>query len=355
LLHNLAAYYPENEYYLYSPRSSRKPETEPFLAKPYTTVVPTGILKALWRSSGVIQNLKADKIQLYHGLSHEIPLGLRKAKIPSVVTIHDLIFKHYPDTYGFFDRSIYDLKFKYACVNADKIVAISQSTRSDIIKFYGIAPEKIQVISPSLNPLFLQKPTNDFVQAVLKKYALPTQGYLLYVGSVIPRKNLKTIIESYKHLPESLKMPLVIVGKGGDYLREMQAYSRSIGVEKYMVWIDNLVDNSHLQALYCGAKIFVYPSVYEGFGLPVVEAMLCDVPVITSNVSSLPEAAGVHSECISPTDAQAMAHSIEKILTDSALAQNMATQGQNYVRTHFDAQTTTAQMEQLYRQVIAQY
>ena len=133
------------------------------------------------------------RIELFHGLSNEIPIGLNKVNIPSVVTIHDLIFRHYPNQYSWVDRQIYDYKFRYACENAQRIVAISESTKKDIVHFYNINPDKIKVIYQSCHERFVQERSQKTIDAVLKKYNLP-ENYLLYVGSIIERKNLLAFI-----------------------------------------------------------------------------------------------------------------------------------------------------------------
>ncbi|SFB82138.1 Glycosyltransferase involved in cell wall bisynthesis [Flexibacter flexilis DSM 6793] len=349
LLHNLAEFYPGNDYYLYTPRTRHTAETAEFLTnRNFKNKLPKTKLKSLWRSFLINQDLKKDKTSIYHGLSHEIPFRIQKTGIKTVVTIHDLIFKHYPDTYGFIDRSIYDIKFRYACENADKVVAISESTKRDIVQFYDIAPEKIEVIYQSFNPLFLNNLSEIEIKVVLQQYKIPTD-YLLYVGSVIERKNLLTILKSYLLLPPDLQIPLVVVGRGGAYKKQMQEYVQKIGIASRVIWLDNLDNNYHLHALYCGAQAFIYPSVFEGFGLPVVEALLSQTPVITSNVSSLPEAAGKHSLCIEPTNFEQMSAAIKTVLTNTPMREKMILEGRKYALDNFSAQHTAQQLMDLYK------
>lgn len=352
LIHNLSEFYPENRYFLYTPKRSERPETKEFSdTSRYKIIEPNTLWKAYWRSVSIKENLKKDRIQVFHGLSHEIPFGIDKIGVKSVVTIHDLIFKTYPNTYSAIDRKIYDFKFKYACQHADKIVAISQSTRNDIIKYYDIAPEKIEVIYQACNPVFWQKQSQEMVANTLAKTYLPS-AYLLYVGSIIPRKNLLTLLKAYSFLPKSLQIPLVVVGNGSSYKREMQTYCLRAGLEQLIIWKDNVQDNNELQALYQGAKAFIYPSVFEGFGLPVAEALLCGTPVITSNVSSLPEAAGPSSFCINPLSAEEIANAIATVLTNSKRAAQMSEEGEKYVRSMLEPANITRQMQQLYTKLL---
>lgn len=348
LVTNLQKIAPKNHYFLYSPKANEKTETKSFFNSSFQIKSSSNLL---WREKGIIKNLEEDQIDIFHGLSHEIPLGIQKTKIKTVVTIHDLIFKIYPNTYNFFDTKIYDFKFKYSCQKADKIIAISESTKKDIIKFYNINPSKIEVIYQACNPLFYTLQNDEAVQKIITQYKLP-QEFLLYVGSVIERKNLLNIVKAHEQLPEKLKIPLVIVGKGKEYKEKVKEYIRSKNIQNNFIWIDNLVDNSHLQALYQQAKIFIYPSVYEGFGIPVVESLLSKTPVITSNTSSLPEAAGPNSFCINPTNHKEIAEKIEQILSNDTLAQKMIDKGYEYALKNFNGEEPAKQLLKVYENLL---
>ncbi len=337
-----------HEYVLYSPRLSENTDAQYFINNPSFQIQNSS--KLFWRERGIIKDLKKDGINIYHGLSHEIPMGIQHTKVKSVVTIHDLIFKIYPKTYNFFDTKIYDFKFKYACNHSNKIIAISESTKNDIIKFYGIDPQKIEVIYQACNPLYYKSQSESQVQQVLQQYQLP-QNFLLYVGSIIERKNLLTIVKAHEQLNDDVKIPLVIIGKGGKYKELVKEYIQSKGIKSDFIWLDNLVDNTHLQAIYQQTKAFIYPSVYEGFGIPVVEALLSKTPVITSNTSSLPEAAGPNSICIDPSNVDLMKESIEKVLTNSILSQDMIEKGYQYAMEKFDAEKLAKQLLQFYQKL----
>jgi glycosyltransferase involved in cell wall biosynthesis len=354
LLHNLLQYSSCNSYYLYTPEIRYTPEIEEFTSNPACSIfVPETLLKSYWRSVSILKQLQKDNIQLYHGLSHEIPLNIQKSKIRSVVTMHDIIFKIYPGTYHFLDRNIYDIKFRYSCINADRIIAISENTKNDIVRFYGIDPGKIEVIYQSCNPLFYRLKEDIGTDEILKKYNIPVD-YLLYVGSVTERKNIITIINAIDHLPGDLKIPLVIVGKGRRYKFELEKLIEKKGIGHYVIWIDNLTSNEHLRVLYERSQIFIYPSVYEGFGIPVIEALLSRTPVITSNVSSLPEAGGPGSYYIDPTDSEQMAAGIIRILSDTKFKEKMISTGYSYAIEKFDAERNTRKLMDLYSKIIAE-
>jgi len=352
LLKNLGEFYSDNEYYLYTPEVKHCPETNFFLENSaYQTYIAGGLLKSFWRSYSIVDQLKKDNIQLYHGLSHELPINIHKTNIRSIVSIHDLIFKVYPNTYRAFDRSIYDLKFKYSCNHADRIIAISKSTKDDIINYYNINPDKIDVVYQSCNPLYYKAQDTKKANAVLQQYKIPNE-YLLSVGSVEERKNLKVIIKAYQGLPSDLRIPLVIVGRGNQYKNEVKELIKVNGIEKLVLWIDYLGNNQDLQAIYQNARALIYPSFYEGFGLPVVEALLSKTPVITSNTSSLPEAGGSDSIYIDPNNADELAAAIQKVLTDSRLRENMMDKGYLYAMENFAAEIVTRQMVESYNKTL---
>lgn len=351
LLKNLSEFYPKNNYFLYSPKVKETPETSFFIESPiFKKITPSSVLKSYWRSFSIVKQLKKDNIEIYHGLSNELPFTIQKSGVKSIVTIHDLIFKHYPNTYPAFDRKIYDLKFKKSCENATRIVAISESTKNDIVNFYNINPAKIDVVYQSCNPIYYKLQEQRAVNEITQEYNLPSK-YLLFVGSVEKRKNLKVILESYQFLPTELKLPLVIVGK----LREQSELMELIKVNKledYIIWKSNVKNNHDLQAFYQNAEILIYPSLFEGFGLPVAEALLSKTPVITSNVSSLPEAGGPNSIYIKPTAPKDLATAIEKVLTDSNLQLEMIDKGYQYAIENFSAEVVTKKMMEVYQKTI---
>ncbi len=351
LLKNLSYYYPENEYNLYSPKIKSTPETSFFIENSaFKKITPKSILKSYWRSYSVVKQLQKDNIEIYHGLSNELPFNIQKSGIRSIVTIHDLIFKHYPNTYPAFDRKIYDLKFKQSCKNATRIVAISESTKNDIVNFYGIDSTKIDVVYQSCNPIYYKLQEQQVVDKITQEYKLPSK-YLLFVGSVEKRKNLKVIIESYQYLPNQLKLPLVIVGK----LREQSELLELIKnnkLEDLIHWRSDVKNNKDLQAFYQNAEVFIYPSLYEGFGLPVIEALLSKTPVITSNTSSLPEAGGPNSFYINPTDSKEMAKAIERVVTEKDLKSEMIEKGYQYALNNFSAEVLTKKMMDVYKKTI---
>ncbi|TXB65188.1 glycosyltransferase family 4 protein [Vicingus serpentipes] len=351
LLKNLSQFHPENNYFLYTPKIKETPETSFFLDDNiYKTYTPKSLLKSYWRSFSIVKQLQKDKIELFHGLSNELPFNIKQSGLKSIVTIHDLIFKHYPKTYPAFDRKIYDLKFKASCNNANSIIAISESTKKDIINFYGINAEKIDVVYQSCNPIFYNLQTQEEIEKTIKEYNLPDK-YFLFVGSVEERKNLKVIIEAYQFLPENLKLPLVIVGKPRE-TNNILDLIKTNQLENLVIWKSNLKNNLHLQAFYQRAEVLIYPSLFEGFGLPIVEGLLSKTPVISSNVSSLPEAGGPNTIYINPKNPKEMALAIEKVITNENLKQSMIEKGYQYAIANFSAEVVTKKMIEVYKKTI---
>lgn len=351
LVSKMSTLFPENEYFLYSPKTNKNLETEFFYNQDNISLRSPRKKIPLWRELLSLKMMEKDKLDLFHGLSHELPVGIKNSKIKSVVTIHDLIFKVYPQTYKYFDRVIYDYKFKYACQNSDKVIAISESTKADIVSLYDIDEAKIEVVYQACNPLFLTPQTEVEVKNTIEKYQLPTD-YLLYVGSVIERKGLLKIVEALKLIKKENRPPLVIVGKGGAYAENVKKYANENNLSEALIWL-SVDSNLDLQAIYQGANVFIYPSIYEGFGIPVVEALLSKTPVITSNTSSLPEAAGKHSLCVNPCSIEEIADSINKILGDTDLQNTMIDEGYKYAKKTFNTDNVSMQMMELYKNLIA--
>lgn len=349
LLRDLASNFPEEAYFLYTPKVTKLKSTSIFLNSPeFQVKYPPRHKKILWRSLGIKKMLKKHDIEVFHGLSHEIPFGIQNTGIKSVVTIHDLIFRHYPDQYKTIDNFIYNTKFKYSCDHADKVIAISESTKKDIMEFYGTDPGKIEVVYQSCHNQFKSEKPEGEINEIVEKYNLP-QNFMLYVGSVIERKNLLNIVKAMKNLPGHLSPHLVVVGEGGNYKNKVHEFLAKEQMDNQVSFIKPAFEE--LPALYQKASLFVYPSVYEGFGIPVIEAAFSHTPVVTSNVSSLPEAAGPDALQIDPYSIEALTEALEKGLTDENLRKEMISKSAEYVK-RFDGDGAARQVMDIYRSVL---
>ena len=268
----------------------------------------TRLGKDLWRRRGIVKDLVNDGVRLFHGLSGELPTGLCKAGIRSVVTIHDLIFLRHPEYYHPLDVWLYRRKFHATLKEADRVIAISECTKRDILYYSHFPEDRIDVIYQSCSARFAQ-PLDDAdrrKREVWSRYALP-EHFVLNVGTIEPRKNVLLAVKSMSQWPESLH--LVIVGRTTPYAREVMNTARQMGVAQ-RVHVLTDVPNDDLMVIYKLADCFVYPSRYEGFGIPIIEAIQSGLPVVAATQSCLEEAGGPDSLYVDPDDADGLARAI---------------------------------------------
>jgi len=310
LLKGLNSFENENQYYLYTTKKSDI-FSEKDLNQQFTTRESKAFSKNYWRTVSISKDLEKDGIELYHGTSNELPISLGNCNIKTVVDIHDLLFLRFPKFYSFFDRQIFRLKTEFACKNADIIVATSQATKYDIVKFYGTNPEKIKVVYQSCDPSFYIERSVEETQLVTEKYKLPKE-YILCVGTIQERKNQKQILEALKIC--KTKIPLVLVGGGKEYKKELVQFAKENQLDLYIPEI--FVRNEDLPAIYQMASIFVFPGLYEGFGIPVLEAMASKTQVITSINTSMGEIATNTLNLINPLSPEDIAERIESFLNN---------------------------------------
>ncbi|WP_462264700.1 glycosyltransferase family 4 protein [Mucilaginibacter sp.] len=349
LLKSLSAFEPGHEYHLYTPKTRPNPYLRLLQALPhvFTHLPQSNRFTSWWRTKGIVKDLKQNGIQLYHGLSHELPLGIAQSGIASVVTVHDVIALRFPQYFSWFNRRVYVAKLKYACRTANRIIAISEQTKQDIVNLLHINADKITVIYQNCDASFGIPASSEQQQLVRTAYDLPEQ-YLLTVGTIEQRKNLLLLIKALQHLPANI--PLVVVGKPTSYLDEVKNYLQQHRLTEMVLFLHQ-VPFTHLPALYQMAQVFIYPSRYEGFGIPVLEALNAGVPVIAAKDSCLEEAGGPDSLYIDPDNEEELAQKIMQVLTDKPLRQHMISRGKQYAATFNDAQLA-AQMITLYQQTL---
>ena len=292
--------------------------------------------KALWRSRGIVSDLKRDGIQVFHGLSGELPIGIRQSGIKSVVTIHDLIFLRHPEFYHWIDTKIYAWKFRQTLREADHIIAISECTKRDILAYGEVDERKISVIYQSCAPKFS-----------VTQSAMPSSRYILSVGSIEARKNILLAVKALPYLPEAVS--LVIVGRHTPYTDEVIAYAKKEGLT-HRIKIMHGVSDEELPKLYAEAEAFVYPSRYEGFGIPIIEAISCGLPVVACTGSCLEEAGGPDALYVDPDDAEAMAQAIKQVLRGAEGREARIERSQKYIE-RFAGNDVAGQVVELYRRL----
>lgn len=357
LIRSLATGFPQHQYFLFNPKPSnlfffdalknvQEVQPQTFFSKK---------LSSLWRSNWVKSDLKKLKIDLYHGLSHEIPVDIKRTGIKSVVTMHDLIHERYPEQYKAIDRKIYTKKFRYACEHADRIIAISEQTKNDLIDFYHTPADKIDVCYQSCNPAFGQTLSAEFKERIRKHYQLP-ENYFLYVGSIIERKNLLNLCKAMQLLQGEKSLPLVVIGNGGEYKQKVKDFVTLNKLDEQIIFLSDspvakyapsFQSAEDFPAIYQMATAMIYPSVFEGFGIPVLEALWSRIPVITSNVYCLPEAGGDGAFYVDPESPEEIASQMKRILNDPAFAAQQVEKGWQHAQ-RFTNEATAAKVMDVY-------
>ncbi len=291
LVRILTQYFPENDYILLNKNKSERGKD--ILENPSIHFVQTsgGSMSRQLKMGRDAQKQQAD---IFHGLSGELPLKWDAFPIKKVVTIHDLIFVRYPQYYSFFDRTIHLWKFRKAAQAADKIIAISEQTKRDIVRFLKVPEGKIQVVYQGCHQAFKEQQTEQQIKETKEKFGLPDR-FILNVGTIEERKNLLNVVKGIN----GSEIPLVVVGKKTKYFKKIETFIRKNKLQKQVYFLEG-VSMEELAVIYKLADIFIYPSFFEGFGIPVIEALFSKTVTVTSNTSCLPEAGGPDSVYVNP-------------------------------------------------------
>lgn len=289
LIRILAEHHPELSLHLYANKLSDRGKS--ILEK--SNVHFTKLTGLFSRQIGMGLTAGKEGMEIFHGLSGELPWRWGSAKIKKVVTIHDLIFERYPQYYSLPDRHIHRWKFQKAADQADALVAISEQTKKDIIQFLKVDPAKVEVIYQGCHPAFKKRFTSEEKEVLRQKLDLPSK-YILCVGTLEPRKGQLKVVNA---LAET-DIPLVLVGrKKGKYYAQIK---KSAEAGKVKILPREVPDMESLSCLYQMAAFSVYVSEFEGFGIPVIESLFAGCPIICSNRSSLPEAGGAPALFVDP-------------------------------------------------------
>lgn len=354
IIDSLSDHFPEHEYFLYTPGINDSGELRPILDKKNIHVItPAGlfskpVFSSIWRSWAVSRNKTIPALNIFHGLSQELPMGLPK-HVKKIVTVHDLIFLRYPGFYNPIDVRIYSTKVKKACESADCIVAISHQTAEDVMAYLKVPESKVRIVYQGCHPVFRNKVSDKEKEQVRLKYNLP-EKFLLTVGTIEERKNLVTLIKALASLPPGMRIPLVALGKQTSYMEKVNQTIRLSKLEDLVYFIPH-AKFPDFPAIYSASEAMIYPSVFEGFGIPLVEAIECGVPVITSTGSCFSEAAGPDALYADPYDHERIADHIAAIRTNPKLRSEMIVRSKNYIQ-RFQPSVIAGAMMDVYRSVL---
>ena len=356
VLEALTEYRPENRYLLYSPSIGR-PELYRELLEhrsvqlhtPHRALAFLG--GSLWRNYSIPRLVREAKVDLFHGLSNELPLGLYRAqRVGTVVTIHDLAFIRYPQYYKPIDRLLYRRKYGASARAADHVITVSEQTRRDVIDIFGVEEERVTTVYQGCSERFAQIQPEE-VAAARQALRLP-QRYMLFVGSIEERKNLLLAVEALAQLQDK-ELHLVAVGRRTPYVQQVLDRARRLGVTSRLHLLHQ-VRATYLPGIYGGAEVFVYPSRFEGFGIPIIEALNAGIPVIGATGSCLEEAGGPTSLYTDPDNADMLASLIDRVLIDISLRRLMIDEGRSYVE-RFTPKRIARDLSQVYEQVMLTY
>lgn len=305
------------------------------------------LAKALWRTRGMVADLMRDGVKLYHGLSGELPVGIKEAGIKTVVTVHDLIFMRHPEWYPWLERKILAWKFKKTCIEADRIIAISECTKRDVMLYGDVPADKIEVIYQSCGTRYKMREGEKKMQEVHTDYMLP-ERYIVSVGTVEERKNVLLAVKAMRLLPADVS--LVVVGKPTAYCEKVKRYVAQNGLSGRVMFLHN-VPADDLPAIYQMAEACVCPSRYEGFGLPVIEAIQSGLPVVACTGSCLEEAGGNATLYVDPDDVYGMADAMKLTLKGAPGRDERIAAGRQYI-SRFENNNVAQQVLAVYNEVL---
>ena len=352
LVNDIAQYDEQLDLRLYAPDKGRDELRGQIVAQdnvsfcyPQESFLP--LYKAWWRTKGLIKDLQRDQIQIYHGLSGELPFGISKTNIRSVVTIHDLIFLRHPEYYQRVDARLYERKFRRTLREADHIIAISECTKRDIMHFGNVPEEKISVVYQSCSTYFKSREAESRLQDVNARYMLPAR-YIVSVGTIEERKNILLAVKALPLLPDDVC--LVVVGRSTPYCEQVKRYVEEHGLASRVLFLHK-VPNEHLPSIYQMAEACVYPSRYEGFGIPIIEAIQSGLPVVAATGSCLEEAGGPDTLYVDPDDHEAMAEAIRRCLRGAEGRDERIRRSMDYVK-RFENQDVALQILSEYKKLL---
>lgn len=350
ILRILSEFQPDNEYLMLSTEKGFEKLYSDLICRDNVDLITPHKTwnKNYWRNYSIKKTLKKCNIDIFHGLSNEIPRGLYKTDIcKTVVTIHDLAFIRFPEFYKIPDRILYKYKYGNSADKADHVIAISQSTKNDIVKYFNVPQDKISVVYQGCSPAFLNITEEDAIIS-RNKYDLP-QRYILFVGTIEERKNLLLAVRALS-LMRNKNISLIAIGKHTPYCETIKLEVEKLGLRNRVRLLHD-VSNEYLLGFFKGASLFVYPSRFEGFGIPIIEAISAGIPVIGATGSCLEEAGGPNSLYTDPNDPDMMAQMMDMVLSNPEVSQCMSEKGLEYIA-RFDKQKLSQDLFDIYHKLL---
>lgn len=340
----LTNYFPQDQHVLFTPKMPVSYENVD--AK---IVEPSGVSKlipSLWRSYAMAGDIRRSGVDIYHGLSNELPADIRRAGCKSVVTLHDLIFVHMPHLYKPVDRVLYTQKYGRSCRIADRVIAISKQTKDDLVNVWHINPDKIDIVYQGCSAVFYTEASEIEKEIVRTKYALPKE-YILSVGTMEERKNLLLTVQAM--VEGGIDIPLVACGRHTPYADMVMEYARKHGVANRIHLLHN-VSMVDLPAIYQMASVSVYASKYEGFGIPIIESLWSGTPAITSRGGVFSETGGDACLYVDSSDVEEMTEALRLAIEDNDTRAKMIDRGYEYVK-RFSDESVAKALHRVYESV----
>lgn len=323
---------PQHRFRLYL-RDGHAAERDAFLASLSGDVEPAIFGPArLWTHVGLSNEIAARPPDALFVPAHVLPAGMARTdlrnKIRAVATVHDLGYKHFPDAHPMRQRAMLDIGTRFTVSNAHIVIADSASTKRDVLAFYGVQESAVRVAHPGPMPLVAVSAAES--DAALEKFGLSARRpFALHVGTLQPRKNLRRLLQAWARLPSSMRDAQLVLAGGvgwGDEAAQLRRDVDALGLSQRVIFAGYISDLEKT-ALMRTAHLYVFPSLYEGFGFPVLEAQSAGVPVACSNTSSLPEVAGDAALLFDPTNVDSIADAIAQTLSDDSLRARLLTAG----------------------------